>query len=70
MTAAGAMEGLDCIIAIKNKFIPPTIKYSNPDEECDLDYTPNVYKQKAINHALTNSFGLGGQNASLLVSKF
>ncbi|MDR1418187.1 MAG: beta-ketoacyl-[acyl-carrier-protein] synthase family protein [Endomicrobium sp.] len=70
MTAAGAMEVLDCIIAIKNKFIPPTIKYSNLDEECDLDYTPNVYKRKVINHALTNSFGLGGQNASLIVSKY
>lgn len=70
MTTAGAMEVLVCILAIQHEFVPPTIHYSNADEHCDLNYTPRVSKSKRINHALTNSFGLGGQNASLIVSKY
>lgn len=70
MTAAGAMEVLVCMIAINNGIVPPTINYCSLDEECDLNYTPNVSKKMEINHALTNSFGLGGQNASLIISKY
>lgn len=70
MSAAGSMEVLVSILAIQNKFIPPTINYKNPDPECDLNYTPNFAKDKEITNVLSNSFGLGGQNASLIISKY
>lgn len=70
MTAAGAMEVLVGIIAIKNSFIPPTINYNTLDEDCDLSYTPNRAKEKKVINVLSNSFGLGGQNASLIISKY
>jgi len=70
LTAGGAMELLACILSIQNEFIPPTIKYKEEDPECDLSYTPNKSKKKKLLHALTNSFGLGGINASLVVSKY
>jgi len=50
--------------------LPPTINYENPDPECDLDYIPNEPRQKKIDHFLTNSFGFGGQNISLVVSRY
>jgi 3-oxoacyl-[acyl-carrier-protein] synthase II len=49
--------------------VPPTINYSNPDPECDLNYTPNFGIEKAINFAMKNSFGFGGHNASLLFKR-
>jgi 3-oxoacyl-[acyl-carrier-protein] synthase II len=50
--------------------IPPTINYETPDPECDLDYVPNTARQKKVDHVLSNSFGFGGQNVSLVVSRF
>lgn len=70
LTAGGAMEALVSIIGIKNNFIPPTIHYETPDPECDLCYTPNKSKSKQVTNILTNSFGLGGINASLVISKY
>ncbi len=70
LTAGGAMELLACIMGIKNEFIPPTINYILEDPECDLSYTPNESKNKKLLNVLTNSFGLGGINASLVVSKY
>lgn len=70
MTAAGAMEALVCILAMSENYIPPTINYRTPDPLCDLDYTPNVMKKKNINCCMSNSFGLGGQNATLIFSKY
>ncbi|VBB06736.1 beta-ketoacyl synthase active site [Lucifera butyrica] len=65
--AAGAVEAIVTAYAIKDGFIPPTINYRSPDPECNLDYVPNQGKKAAITHALTNSFGFGGQNATLVL---
>ena len=66
MGAAGALEAIACILTIWNKLIPPTINYDYPDPECDLDYVPNQARQAEVNVTLSNSFGLGGQNACLV----
>ena len=68
--AAGGVEAIACIHAIKNSIIPPTINYKSPDPLCDLNYTPNKSANKSINYALTNTFGFGGHNASLIFKKF
>lgn len=70
MGAAGALEAIACAKAIHHQIIPPTINYENPDPECDLDYTPNKARQMKINYTLSNSFGLGGQNACLILSDY
>lgn len=70
LTAGGAMETLVSIIAIREGFVPPTINYKTPDPECDLTYTVNKAKNKNITNVLSNSFGLGGINASLVISKY
>jgi 3-oxoacyl-[acyl-carrier-protein] synthase II len=61
--AAGAMSALAAVLAIRDGVIPPTINLDTPDPECDLDYVPNVARQAAVNVALVNGFGFGGQNA-------
>jgi 3-oxoacyl-[acyl-carrier-protein] synthase II len=68
--ATGATEAIFSICAMKDSFIPPTINYENFDEECDLDYTPNKGISKEVKYALSNSFGFGGTNGSLLFKKF
>jgi beta-ketoacyl-acyl-carrier-protein synthase II len=70
MGAAGAVESIACIKAIHEDIIPPTINYEQPDPECDLDYTPNEARRRPVNVAMTNSFGLGGHNATVLFKKF
>ncbi|MCC7530212.1 MAG: beta-ketoacyl-ACP synthase II [Candidatus Melainabacteria bacterium] len=68
--AAGAIEAAVCCLAIENSLVPPTINLDNPDPDCDLDYCPNVARKNyPINIALSNSFGFGGHNASLLFKK-
>jgi 3-oxoacyl-[acyl-carrier-protein] synthase II len=67
---AGAIEMAACALAIRDSVIPPTINLENPDEECDLDYTPNVAKEKKVRVALNNSFGFGGHNATLVATAF
>lgn len=67
---AGAVEMAVCALAIRDSVIPPTINLDNPDEECDLDYTPNVAKEKKVRVALNNSFGFGGHNATLVAVEF
>lgn len=69
MGAAGAIEALSTVMTIKHGIIPPTINLNTPDPACDLDYVPNVAREKEVNIALSNSFGLGGQNATLAFSK-
>ncbi|MGI9585524.1 MAG: beta-ketoacyl-ACP synthase II [Acidimicrobiia bacterium] len=66
--AAGAIESLVCLKAINDQIIPPTINYAVPDPECDLDYVPNVSRPAALKTAMTNSFGFGGHNVSLIFS--
>ncbi|MFZ5966346.1 MAG: beta-ketoacyl-ACP synthase II [Bacillota bacterium] len=67
---AGAIEAIACLLAVTEDFIPPTINYTTPDPECDLDYVPNVGKSKVVNYALSNSLGFGGHNASIVIKKF
>jgi 3-oxoacyl-[acyl-carrier-protein] synthase II len=68
--ASGALEAIACIKAIGEGCIPPTINYEKPDPECDLDYVPNVARQQTVNVTLSNSFGLGGQNACIVLGRF
>ena len=68
--AAGGVELAACVKAINNGIIPPTINLDNPDPQCDLDYVPHIAREVKIERALSNSFGFGGHNASLLVERF
>jgi 3-oxoacyl-[acyl-carrier-protein] synthase II len=67
---AGAVEMAACALAIRDSVIPPTINLENPDEGCDLDYTPNVAREKKVRITLNNSFGFGGHNATLVAREF
>jgi 3-oxoacyl-[acyl-carrier-protein] synthase II len=67
--ASGGVELIFSILAIRDRLIPPTINFQTPDPLCDLDYTPNQPRQRAISVAMSNSFGFGGHNGSLLVGK-
>ncbi|MGI6712578.1 MAG: beta-ketoacyl-ACP synthase II [Bacillota bacterium] len=67
--AAGAIEAIACIFSLVHGIIPPTINLENPDPECDLDYVPNKSRESRINVAMSNSFGFGGHNASIILRK-
>ena len=68
--AAGGIETIICALAIERGIIPPTINYENPDPECDLNYVPNVCLHKNVRVAMSNSFGFGGHNATIVLKKF
>ncbi len=68
--AAGAVEAIAAILAVVHDTIPPTINQETPDPECDLNYTPNVAARHPVRYALSNTFGFGGHNASLLFKKY
>lgn len=68
--AAGAVEAIACLCTIRDGIIPPTINYETPDPECDLDYVPNKARKQDVRIAMSNSFGFGGHNATLILSKF
>jgi 3-oxoacyl-[acyl-carrier-protein] synthase II len=68
--AAGAIEGIITVLSIKNNLLTPTINYTDPDPDLDLDYVPNVSREKKIRIALSNSFGFGGHNATLVFRKY
>ncbi len=68
--ASGAVEAVFSILTITQGIIPPTINYETPDPECDLDYVPNIIRKTKVRVALSNSFGFGGVNASLILSQF
>lgn len=67
--AAGAIESVICALAIRDGVIPPTINYTTPDPECDLDYTPNTARELPVRACLSNSFGFGGHNAALCFTR-
>ena len=68
--AAGGVEAIASILSITESKVPPTINYNTPDEECDLNYTPNKSVNKSINFTLSNNFGFGGHNATLIFKKY
>ena len=67
---AGGIETVFSALSVYHDIIPPTINYENQAEECDLDYVPNVARQAPVNFAMTNSFGFGGTNATLILKKY
>lgn len=68
--AAGALEAVFCIKALQEDVLPPTINYETPDPDCDLDYVPNQARSTQVDHAMSNSFGFGGHNATIILSRF
>ena len=67
--AAGGVEAIYTVLAIRDGVLPPTINYETPDPECDLDYVPNVAREKKLEVALSNSFGFGGTNGTLIFKR-
>jgi 3-oxoacyl-[acyl-carrier-protein] synthase II len=70
IAAAGSVEVIVCLLTIRDGILPPTINLENPDPECDLDYVPNKARRKRVDVALSNSFGFGGQNITLILRRF
>jgi 3-oxoacyl-[acyl-carrier-protein] synthase II len=70
IAAAGAVELICCVLAIRDNVLPPTMNLDNYDPECDLDYVPNKARKARVDAALSNSFGFGGQNDSIIVKRF
>ena len=70
IAAAGVTELIFCLLAIRDNVAPPTTNYETPDPDCDLDYVPNVARELPCNVTLTNSFGFGGQNITLVARRF
>jgi len=68
--ASGAVEAIVCAKVFQGNILPATINYETPDQECDLDYVPNKTRQAAPDHAMSNSFGFGGHNATLVLSRY
>jgi 3-oxoacyl-[acyl-carrier-protein] synthase II len=68
--ASGALEALVCVKALQDGIVPPTINYETPDPVCDLDYVPNQARRVTLRHVMSNSFGFGGHNATIILSKF
>jgi nodulation protein E len=67
MGASAALELITTVMTVRNGIIPPTVNYSEPDPECDLDYVPNTARQQQVRAAISNSFAFGGLNAVLAV---
>jgi 3-oxoacyl-[acyl-carrier-protein] synthase II len=67
--AAGGIEAIFCVLAIRDGIAPPTINLDNPDPECDLDYVPHHARRMEINVALSNSFGFGGTNGTIVLKR-
>ena len=67
--AAGAIEAMMCVLAVRDGVLPPTINYEHPDPACDLDYVPNESREAQVDVALSNAMGLGGHNACVLIGR-
>ena len=67
--SGGALEAIASIHAIRSGVVPPTINYTTPDPECDLDYVPNEAREVDVDHVMSNSFGFGGHNVALVFSR-
>ncbi len=70
IAAAGSVEAIVCLLAIRDSILPPTINLDSPSPDCDLDYVPHVARPQAVEVALTNSFGFGGQNIALILRRY
>lgn len=70
IAASGGLELISCVLSIRDQLVPPTINYTSPDPECDLDYVTDGKRPHTVRHALSNSFAFGGSNASLVVSRY
>ena len=68
--AAGAVEAIICVLTLRDQVITPTINLDNPDESCDLDYVPHTSRDQKVSTVLSNSFGFGGTNASLVLRRY
>ncbi len=68
--AAGALEAIACVQVLQTDTLPPTINYDDPDPACDLDYVPNVARSARVDAVLSNSFGFGGHNGTLLFKRY
>ena len=68
--ASGALEAVICTRVLGTELLPPTINYDTPDPECDLDYVPNHARKAKPEHVMSNSFGFGGHNATLIMSRY
>jgi 3-oxoacyl-[acyl-carrier-protein] synthase II len=68
--ASGAVEALICTKILQHQVVPPTINYETPDPDCDLDYVPNICRYLSVQHAMSNSFGFGGHNATIILSNY
>jgi 3-oxoacyl-(acyl-carrier-protein) synthase len=68
--ASGSVEAVICVKVLQDNILPPTINYETPDPECDLDYVPNTARPVKTKHVMSNSFGFGGHNATLVMSRF
>jgi 3-oxoacyl-[acyl-carrier-protein] synthase II len=69
IAAAGSVEAIICLLAMRDGVLPPTINYTTPDPDCDLDYIPNEARDAKVQRALSNSFGFGGQNITLIFNE-
>jgi 3-oxoacyl-[acyl-carrier-protein] synthase II len=70
IAAGGGVEAIICMLAMRDGVVPPTVNLDNPDADCDLDYVPHVARDAAVDVTLSNSFGFGGQNVSLILKRF
>ncbi len=70
IAAAGSVEAIVCLLTIRDGVVPPTVNLEHPGDDCDLDYVPHESRRRTVNAALSNSFGFGGQNSSLILRRY